>query len=155
MKILKYIIFVSILSSLFFLVYRQSDKTGFRRWWMSFKMSAFIAAILAGLIPSNVEAIELDVPNNSPSIETVFSNQEFNSLGEDSQQVILAKADGGVLPGAEGFTPIQKPVQNHNGLFGTKKMVALKNQSITITQVTILVMILVILFFQILRLIQI
>jgi hypothetical protein len=87
---------------------------------MSFKMAAFIAAILAGLIPINVEAIELDVPNNSSSIETVFSNQEFNSLGE---QVILAKAEDGFLPGAEGFTPthIQKPVQNHNGLFGTKK----------------------------------
>jgi hypothetical protein len=87
---------------------------------MSFKMAAFIAAILAGLIPINVEAIELDVPNNSSSIETVFSNQEFNSLGE---QVILAKAEDGFLPGAEGFTTthIQKPVQNHNGLFGTKK----------------------------------
>jgi hypothetical protein len=61
-------------------------------------MAAFIAAILAGLTPSNVEAIELDVPNNSSSIETVFSNQEFNQLGKNSQQVILAKAEGGLMP---------------------------------------------------------
>jgi len=58
---------------------------------MSFKIAAFIAAILAGLIPSNVEAIKLDVPNNSSSIETVFSNQELNSLEKNDRQVILAK----------------------------------------------------------------
>jgi hypothetical protein len=74
MKILKYIIFVFILSSLFFLVYRQSDKAGFHKWWMCFKIATFIAAILAELIPSNVGAIELDVPNNSPPIKTVLSN---------------------------------------------------------------------------------
>jgi hypothetical protein len=40
----------------------------------------------------------------------------------------LAKAEGGFLPEAEGFrpTPIQKPVQNHNGLFSTKKNSSIK-----------------------------
>jgi hypothetical protein len=72
MKILKYIIFISSLSGLFLLVYRQSDKTGFRKWSMSFKTAAFIAAILAGLIPNPVKEIELDVPNKSPSISRVI-----------------------------------------------------------------------------------
>lgn len=71
MKILKYILFLSILSSLFLLVYRQSDKKGFRKWWISFRMAAFMAAILAGLIPNPVEASETYTPStsNSSSIE--------------------------------------------------------------------------------------
>jgi len=56
MKILRYIIFLSILSGIFLVIYRQSDKKGFRRWWMSFKMAVIIAASLAGLIPNPVEA---------------------------------------------------------------------------------------------------
>jgi len=58
MKILKYILFLSILSSLFILVYRQSDKKGFRKWWISFRMAILIAATLAGLIPYNAEATD-------------------------------------------------------------------------------------------------
>lgn len=56
MKILRYIIFLSILSCIFLVIYRQSDKKGFRRWWMSFKVAVVIAASLAGLIPNPVEA---------------------------------------------------------------------------------------------------
>ena len=91
MKFLKYIIFLSILSGLFLQVYRQSDRTGFRRWWMSFKTAAFIAAILAGLIPNPVEAIEPHASNNSPSIERVLSNQELDSLDDPNSRVILVK----------------------------------------------------------------
>ena len=68
MKILRYIIFLSILSGIFFFIYHQSDKKGFRRWWISFRMAAFIAAILAGLIRNPVEASENYFPNNSSSI---------------------------------------------------------------------------------------
>lgn len=53
MKILKYIIFISILSSLFFVIYRQSDKKSFYRWRISFKTAVLIAASVAGLIPVN------------------------------------------------------------------------------------------------------
>jgi putative component of toxin-antitoxin plasmid stabilization module len=68
MKILRYLIFLSILSGIFFVIYRQSDKKGFRKWWISFRMAAFIAAILAGLIPNPVEASETYIPSNSSSI---------------------------------------------------------------------------------------
>jgi len=68
MKILRYIIFLSILSGIFFVIYRQSDEKGFRKWWISFRMAAFIAAILSGLIPNPVEASETYIPSNSPSI---------------------------------------------------------------------------------------
>lgn len=86
--------FLSILSGIFLVIYRQSDKKGFRRWWISFKMAAFIAATLAGLITPSTEVIEAYVPNNSFSTETVLSNQEFYSLEENDRHVILAKAEG-------------------------------------------------------------
>ena len=67
MKILKYIIFLSILSGIFFVIYRQSDEKGFDRWWRSFKIAGLIAASAAGLIPGSTEAKE--PPSNlSPSI---------------------------------------------------------------------------------------
>jgi hypothetical protein len=72
MKILRYIILISSFSGIFLLVYRQSDKTSFPKWSMSFKTAAFIAAILAGLIPNPVKQIELDVPTNLPSISRVI-----------------------------------------------------------------------------------
>ena len=50
MKILKYIIFLSILSGIFFVIYHQSDKKGFGRLWMSLKTAAVIAGVLSGLM---------------------------------------------------------------------------------------------------------
>jgi hypothetical protein len=91
MKVFKYLIFLSILSGLFFVIYRQSDEKGFRRWSASLKMAAFMAAILAGLIPSPVEAVQPPVPNLNPSIERTLSNQELDSLDDPNSQAILAK----------------------------------------------------------------
>ena len=91
MKILKYIIFLSILSGIFFLIYRQSNDKGFRKWWTSLRMAVIIAAILAGLIPNRVKAIEPRVSNNSPSIERVLSNQELDSLDDPNSRIILVK----------------------------------------------------------------
>ena len=113
MKILRYLIFLSIFSGIFFVIYRQSDEKGFRRWWISFKIAVLIAASAAGLIPANTEAMEPPGNNNQVYQERLLSDQEFNSLEEDDQQIILAKNYGG-LPEVEGFqfTPIQKPGQN-------------------------------------------
>ena len=91
MKILKYIIFISILRSLFFVIYYQSDERGFRKWWTSFRMAAFMAAILAGLIPTSTEAIKPSVNNNQVYHERLLSEQEFNSFEDNDRQVILAK----------------------------------------------------------------
>jgi hypothetical protein len=91
MKILKYIIFLSILSGIFFVVYHQSDKKGFGRVLMSLKMAAIIAAILAGLIPASTEAIEPSVNNNQVVHERVIGDREFNSLEDNDRHVILAK----------------------------------------------------------------
>lgn len=64
------------------------------------RIAAFIAAILAGLIPNpnSVEEIEPHLSNNVPSIEKVFSNQEFNSLEKNGRQVILVKSGDSVAP---------------------------------------------------------
>ena len=91
MKILKYIIFLSILSGIFFVIYRQSDKRGFRRWWISFKTAVLIAASAAGLIPVNTEAIEPPGNTNQVYQERLLSDQEFNSFEDNDQRVILVK----------------------------------------------------------------
>lgn len=91
MKTLKYIIFLSILSGIFFVIYRQSDERGFRRWWISFKTAVLIAASAAGLIPVNTEAIEPPGNNNQVYQERLLSDQEFNSFEDNDQKVILVK----------------------------------------------------------------
>ena len=64
MKILKYIVFLSILTGIFFLIYRQSDQKGLRKLWISFKIAVLVAAIIAGLIPANTKAVELNRNNH-------------------------------------------------------------------------------------------
>ncbi len=93
MKIFRYLIFFSILSGIFFVIYRQSDEKGFRRWWISFKIAVLIAASAAGLIPANTEAMEPPGNNNQVYQERLFSDQEFNSFEDNDQKVILAKTD--------------------------------------------------------------
>jgi hypothetical protein len=91
MRIFKYIVFISILSGIFFVIYRQSDKKGFRRWWTSFKTAIIFSAIAAGLIPVNPEAIEPPGNNNQVYQERLLSDQEFNSFEDNDQKVILVK----------------------------------------------------------------
>ena len=91
MKILRYIIFLSILSGIFFVIYRQSDEKGFRKWWTSLKITVIMAAVLAGLIPASTEAIEPSRNNNQVYQERLFSDQEFNSFEDNDQKVILVK----------------------------------------------------------------
>ena len=86
-----YIVFISILSGIFFVIYRQSDKKGFRRWWTSFKTAIIFSAIAAGLIPVNTEAIEPPGNNNQVYQERLLSDQEFNSFEDNDQKVILVK----------------------------------------------------------------
>ena len=54
---------------------------------LSFKIAVLAAAILAGLIPVNIEAIEPAGNNNQVYQERLLSEQEFNSF-EDSEIVI-------------------------------------------------------------------
>jgi hypothetical protein len=76
MKILRYLIFLSILSSIFFVIYRQSDRKGFRRWLISFKAVVLFAASGAGLIPLNTEAIESPGNNNQVYQERLLLDQK-------------------------------------------------------------------------------
>lgn len=48
MKNLKYITFLSILTSIFFVIYRKSDHKSFRRWRISFKLVVLNGAEQAG-----------------------------------------------------------------------------------------------------------
>jgi hypothetical protein len=69
MKLVKYIIFLSILGGIFLILYGNCDSKGLRRYWISFKMAVSISLILAGLIPSSTEAVEPPGTNLNPSIE--------------------------------------------------------------------------------------
>ena len=97
MKILRYITFLSILSGIFFVIYRQSDEKGFRKWWISFKIAVIIAASAAGLISANTEAIEPPGNNNQVYQERLLSDQEFNSFEDNDQKVSLVKT-GDIAP---------------------------------------------------------
>ena len=54
-------------------------------------MAALIAATLAGLIPTRIEAIESSVNNNQINHERLLLEQEFNSFEDNDRQVILSK----------------------------------------------------------------
>ena len=91
MKILRYLIFMAILSGIFFVIYQQSDEKGFHRWRTSFKAAVIIAASAAGLMPVNTDAIEPPRNNNQAYEERLLSDQEFNSFEAKDQKVILVK----------------------------------------------------------------
>lgn len=96
MKIFRYLIFLSILSGIFVLIYRQSDEKGFRRWWISFKIAVLTAAIAAGLIPLNTEAIESPGNNNQVYQERLLSDQKviLVKTGDSSPSVPTSPGRG-------------------------------------------------------------
>jgi hypothetical protein len=105
MKILKYIIFLSILSSVFLVIYRQSDEKGFRRLWVSIQMSILIAATLAGLIPYNAEATYSTNATQPVVIERIVETPRGGFKPDPSQErVVLVsriKEDPGLVRAAE------------------------------------------------------
>lgn len=75
MKLLKYTIFLSILSSLVFVIYCQFDEKGFCRYWIYLKLAVIIAVSLSCLVSEDAEA------------------QDFNSFNNTNEQVILVGRD--------------------------------------------------------------
>jgi hypothetical protein len=94
MKLLKFVIFLSSLGSIFLIVYHNSDNKGLRRVRISFRTAIIIASSLASLSSKGAEATEFSVRNSQVVHERLVSNQEFNSLEENDRQVILVKIDG-------------------------------------------------------------
>lgn len=94
MKILKYLVFLSILTRIFFVIYRQSDKERLGQVAIFSKIAGSVEVFTAELIFNLVEEIEPSMNNNKVNHERLFSEQEFNSLEKDDRQAILAKADG-------------------------------------------------------------
>jgi hypothetical protein len=115
MRIFKYIVFISILSSIFFVIYRQSDKKGFRRWWTSFKTAIIFSAIAASLSPVNPEAIEPPGNNNQVYQERLLLDQEFNSFEDNDQKVILVKAEGNPITPPTNRGPSNFPTPSWGG----------------------------------------
>lgn len=117
------------MGSIFFILYRNCDKKGLRRYWISFKMAVFIAGVLAGLIPSSTEAVEPYETTLNPLIERVLkmSGGDQSKFGPGARAKgdarRNAKGSGSFLiPGANGFVPsqsyrpYQKPVSCRNNV---------------------------------------
>jgi hypothetical protein len=86
----------------------------------SLKMATIIAATLAGLIPSPVEANEPHVSNDSPPMERIvkLSGGDQSKFGPGARAKADARRNPGsfMIPGADGFvpsrnySPYQKPL---------------------------------------------
>jgi hypothetical protein len=61
MKLLKFLIFLSVLGSIFLIVYHNSDNKGLRRLRISFRIAIVIAASLASSSSKGPEATEFSV----------------------------------------------------------------------------------------------
>lgn len=120
MKILRYLIFFSILSGIFLVVYRQSNNKGLRRWWISFKLAVLIAAAAAGLIPTNTEAMEPAGPNDSSSIpiERVAKTSRGGFKPDDVQPEVT-----------ESFTEVTESFKSNTSLKKVTKR-AFANQKV-------------------------
>lgn len=104
MKLFQWIIFFSILSGIFLLIYRRCNEKGFRKLWISLKIAVVIAGTLAGLLPENAEA------------------QEFDHFQDNNQQVTLVARDSGGTPsnvpyngGKPGQSPSNFPMSPAGG----------------------------------------
>ena len=123
MKPLKYIIFFLILCNIFTILYRNCDRKGLVRYWISFKMAVYISLILAGLIPGPVEATNPRVSNDLPPMERIvnLSGSDQSKFGPGARAKVdarrNAKGSGSfMIPGADEFVssrnyrPYQKPL---------------------------------------------
>lgn len=100
MKILRYVVWLCILSAIFFIAYKECKEKGFRRVKNSFKIAFIMAAIGTGLISINV--VKFPEDTSSISHERLYS-EEYNSLeANNSDTVILAKASGSSSSGSHG-----------------------------------------------------
>lgn len=112
MKLFKYSIFLLILFGIFVVVYRNCNKKGFRRLFVSIKLAIIITAILSGLIGENAEAVEHYGTTINPSIERPLkiSGGDQSKFGPGARAKATvrrnAKSSGSFLiPGADGFVP--------------------------------------------------
>ena len=112
MKLFKYSVFLLILFGIFVVVYRNCNKKGFRRLFVSIKLAIILAAILSGLIGENAEAVEPYGTTINPSIERPLkiSGGDQSKFGAGARAKATArrnaKSSGSFLiPGADGFVP--------------------------------------------------
>lgn len=93
MKLVKWLSFILILPIVFLMLYYNSDKKGFQRAWVSFRIAVVIATSLASL---SWQASETNNPSFSQSQlaqERVNFNQEFNKLNTNDREIRLVKTD--------------------------------------------------------------
>lgn len=92
MRIFKYILFCSVLSSVFFIIFKQvRNEKGFKRWLISFKIAVIFAASVSGLISIDLDNTEFSIDNNTIYQEKVLVTKEYNALVDKSKRIILVK----------------------------------------------------------------
>lgn len=112
MRILKYVVFFSIFSGIFLMIYRTSTNKGFDRFWTSLKLAVIIGGILSGLISSPVETEKYHVNSTSTSMERLMNlsggNQsKFGPGARGKSDARKNSKNSGILslPSADGFIP--------------------------------------------------
>lgn len=76
MRIFKPLIFISTLTSIFFIIYKQSNRRNPKKLWAYFKLSLYLDAILTGLINVNREEIKSFVNDNQLNQEIILAKRD-------------------------------------------------------------------------------
>ncbi|MFT4851081.1 MAG: hypothetical protein ACI83B_003645 [Sediminicola sp.] len=104
MRKIKYIVFLSILGSLFLVIYSNSNQKGLRRLRTSFTIAVAVAAILSGLILSpTIKNNEKLLEANTQKITFVKDNSFFK---EGFQQPYPQRSSSRITTGIEESNPV-------------------------------------------------
>lgn len=95
----KYVLFFTILVSVFFIIYKKSsDNDRLQKLKTSFKEAIIIALILTGLWNDNYVYQQ-----------KILNNQNFNSISDNTKKIILAKAESNINVPSRINTPSNFP----------------------------------------------
>ncbi len=117
MKVFRYLIFLSFLTTFFVLIYKKSDEKGFKRFQLAFKIAVLTAGVASGLLgPINTQELEFQ-RNDTVYYEKILDQQELNLFTDNEKTVILAKRNDikPSLPTSArngGQAPSKFPIQN-------------------------------------------
>ena len=102
-KLHRFVIFLLIFQVVFFIIYRNSDRQGFKKLRQSFRNAIVVAVVLASFSYTNTKVSVSSVRDNSAVREKLLSKRQFNLLEKNDLDVILVKGyEGPSIPPKTG-----------------------------------------------------